>query len=98
MSATSSSNKTWRDCLRSWFRDAFERAMIWSISNGTRDPACGKRQYSHRPAARFRTNLSNAASMPMGRLLMWIKREARLGVHQIDEVTDAKIVFKLGFF
>ena len=31
------------------------REMMWSISKGTLVALCGRRQYSHRPAARWRT-------------------------------------------
>src|SRR3954452_20331634 len=71
--------------------------MMWSISKGTCVPACGRRQYSHPPPARCRTSRFNAASMPWVALIVLLEGEAGLGVHQIDEVTDAEIVLKLDF-
>src|SRR5208337_806218 len=40
--------------------------MIWSISKGTEVAAWGRRQYSHRPAARSRTMCGRLAAMPLG--------------------------------
>src|SRR5208283_2703884 len=67
--------------------------MTWSISKGTEVAAWGRRQYSHRPAARSRTICGRLAAMPLVDRLVRLQRSAGLRVHQVEQEADAAVIF-----
>src|ERR1700687_5460345 len=66
--------------------------MTWSSWKGRISNGWGSRQYSQVSPARFQTSCRRASSMRSG---AWVKNQARLGLHQIKEVSHSQVLLHL---